>query len=278
MWTIPVPSVSETSSHGITRWTTPCCAGRSSKGPSYSSPTSSSPLTTRSYSPLLAQPPAALAEPVLRVGLDRGSDVRRQRPGRRRPDDQRLVVAPLQREPDVERGMVELTVVLLAGLLVVGERRSAAWAPLRRAMALVQPASLVGRLEEPPDVLDVRVRERVVAVRPVHPHPEPPRLIRDQLRELRHALDAPVGELGQAVLLDVALRVQAERPLDLDLDMEPLAVEAVLVPLVEAAQRLVALEDVLQRPAPGVVDAHRVVGGDRAVDEAPLLAPGVLLA
>src|SRR5437867_101713 len=50
MWTIPVPSSSETSSHGITRWTTPSCAVRSSKGPAYSSPTSSSPMTVRTGS------------------------------------------------------------------------------------------------------------------------------------------------------------------------------------------------------------------------------------
>ena len=89
---------------------------------------------------------------------------------------------------------------------------------------------------------------------------------------------AALGELGEAVLLDLALRVEPERLLDLDLDPEALAVEAVLVALVEAAQRLVALEDVLERPAPGVVHAHRVVRGDRAVDEAEPLAASVLLA
>ena len=64
------------------------------------------------------------------------------------------------------------------------------------------------------------------------------------------ALLAALGELREPVLLDLALRVEPERLLDLDLDPEPLAVEAVLVALVEAAQRLVALEDVLERPAP----------------------------
>jgi hypothetical protein len=45
-----------------------------------------------------------------------------------------------------------------------------------------------------------------------------------------------------------------------------------------AAGGLVALEDVLQRAAPGVVHAHRAVGRDRAVDEAEARAAGVLLA
>jgi thioredoxin 1 len=68
------------------------------------------------------------------------------------------------------------------------------------------------------------------------------------------ALAAAPGELGEPVLLDLALRVEPERLLDLDLDPEALAVEPVLVALLEAAKRLVALEQVLQRPPPGVVD------------------------
>ena len=97
-------------------------------------------------------------------------------------------------------------------------------------------------------------------------------MLGDHLRELGDPLAAARGELGKPVLLDVALRVQTERLLDLDLDPEALAVEAVLVALVEAAQRLVALEDVLQRAAPRVMDAHRVVRRDRAVEEAEPLA------
>src|SRR5581483_8038239 len=127
-------------------------------------------------------------------------------------------------------------------------------------------------------VLDVRVRERVVVVVPVHPHPEPLRLPGDQLRVLGDALAAARGELGEAVLLDVALRVEPQRLLDLDLDPEALAVEAVLVALLAAAEGLVALEDVLQRPPPGVVHGHRVVRRHRAVDEAELRAAAVQLA
>ena len=107
--------------------------------------------------------------------------------------------------------------------------------------------------------------------------PEPLRLLGDHLGELGNALAAAGGELGEPVLLDVALRVQSERLLDLDLDPEALAVEPVLVALLVAAERLVALEDVLQRPAPGVVHAHRVVRGDRAVDEAEARPAAVLL-
>ena len=156
---------------------------------------------------------------------------------------------PHERKADEERRMLELDVVLLAGLLVLRERGPATRAPLRRAVSLVQPAAAVHLLQEAPDVLDVRVAERVVVVVPVHPHPEPRRLLGDHVGEARDALLAALGELGEPVLLDLALRVEAELLLDLDLDPEPLAVEPVLVALVEAAQRLVALEHVLQRPA-----------------------------
>src|SRR5205823_2566912 len=176
-----------------------------------------------------------------------------------------------------QRRMVEV-LVLAREQLVLRDRRAAARAPGRGAVAFVQPAAREDGLEEGPDVSDVRVRERVVVVAPVHPHPEPARLACDDLGVLRDPLLAALGELGQAVLLDLALRVEPERLLDLDFDPEPLAVESVLVALVEAAEGLVALEDVLQRSSPGVVDAHRVVGSDRAVDEAPAWIPAVLLA
>src|ERR671911_595282 len=144
-------------------------------------------------------------------------------------------------------------------------------------MTLVQPAAVVHRLEKAPDVLDVRVGERVVAVRPVHPHSQAARLLGDHVGEMGDALLAALGELRNAVLLDLPFRVQPQRLLDLDLDPEALAVEAVLIALAEAAEGLVALKDVLERPAPRVMDAHRVVGRDRAVDEAPPRPVGVLL-
>ena len=76
------------------------------------------------------------------------------------------------------------------------------------------------------------------------------------LRRRDDDVAALAGELGEPELLDLALRVEPELALDADLDPQTLAVEAVLVALVVAAQRLVALEDVLQRPAPGGVDGR----------------------
>ena len=87
--------------------------------------------------------------------------------------------------------------------------------------------------------------------------------------EGQHALLAQADELRDAVRLDVALRGEAEVALDVDLDPQALAVEAVLVALVLAQHRVEPLVQVLVGAAPRVVDAHRVVGGDRPVEEAP---------
>ena len=74
------------------------------------------------------------------------------------------------------------------------------------------------------------------------------------------------------------LRGEPEVALDVDLDPQPLAVEPVLVALVLAEHRVEALVQVLVRAAPGVVDAHRVVGRDRPVEEAPVRPARVLRA
>ena len=101
--------------------------------------------------------------------MNRRGDVRRQRPGRRRPDDDVLAVAVEERKADEERRVGAILVDARLRQLVLGERRAAARAPLGRAVAHVEPAALVDDLQELPDVLDVRVAEGEVVVAPVHP-------------------------------------------------------------------------------------------------------------
>ncbi len=224
-------------------------------------------------------PLAVVALAVLGLRVHSGGNIGRQRPGCRRPDDERLALAPLEREAHEERRVRSLLVHVGLRELVLRDGRPAPRAPLGRAVSLVERAALLKRLQEPPDVLDVRVAEREVVVAPVHPLAQADRLLRDHARGLGDEVTALACELGEAVLLDLVLRVQAEVALDLDLDPEPLTVEAVLVALVEPAQRFVALEDVLVGPAPQVMDAQAVDGVRRlrAVDEAEALPASVLL-
>jgi hypothetical protein len=226
---------------------------------------------------LHGDPVAGLEQPVLGPGIHRGCNVRRQRPRRRRPDDESLVLVLEEREPDEERRVDAVLVVAVE--LVSGDRRPATRTPLRRAVTEDEPPALVDELQELPDVLDVRVGEREIVAPPVHPLAEADRPLGERARRLHDHVPAAARELREPVLLDLALRVEAELALDADLDPQSLTVEAVLVALVEAAERLVALEDVLQGAPPGRVDAeHHPVRGDRSVDEAEARSIGVLRA
>jgi len=79
---------------------------------------------------------------------------------------------------------------------------------------------------------------------------------------------ALVGEFGQAEFLDFPLAVEAEALFDVDFDPETLAVESVLPAFVFALHGVVTLVKVFVGAAPGVVNAHGVVGGDGTVDKA----------
>src|SRR5207237_8604066 len=102
--------------------------------------------------------------------------------------------------------------------------------------------------------------------RPVTQAPGPLRL---RPGVMQYAGLSPLDELGDAVALDVPLALEAELFLHLDLDPQALAVKPVLVPLPVAEHGVVPAEEVLVGAPPGVVHAHRVVGGDRPVEEGP---------
>ena len=243
--------------------------------------------------PVLYQVQYVIALPDLDVGHVRvhgRRDVCRQGPRCRRPDKQR---APRLGHRSVEDGKahehagVHDLLVALRHDLVLRQAGAAPGTPRHHVRSLVDPAAPVTLLEEVPDRVVILVRHRVVGVVPVHPVPEPDRLARDRVGEPPDPRLAKLHEPVDAVLLDLALRLEAQVLLHLDLDPEPLAVEPVLVPLPVALHRPVAQEEVLVRPAPSVVDAHGVVGGDGPVDEgvpgggavvsAPVLAWDVVL-
>ncbi len=117
---------------------------------------------------------------------------------------------------------------------------------------------------------------QLVGVVPVHPVAESDGLLGLDGRVGQDALLAEAHEVGDAEGLDVLLAREAQLALDVDLDPEALAVEAVLPALVLAEHGVVATEGVLVGPSPGVVDAHRVVGRDGAIDEGPVRAARVL--
>ena len=109
----------------------------------------------------------------------------------------------------------------------------------------------------------------MIRVVPVHPHAETFGLFGDDVREPVHPLFAKLHEVTDSVRFDIQLGLETQLFFDLDFDPQSLAVEAVLEPLFVALHIAESQEQVFITPAPGVVDAHRVVCGDGAVYERP---------
>ena len=207
--------------------------------------------------------------------MHRRGDVADERPGRRGPDGQRDGRAggagqPLgrrRRQPEAHVDRVLGDVLVALGDLVARDRRAAARAVGHDLEALVEQALVPDAAQQPPDRLDVLVGERVVGVVEVDPeadalgHPVP------VLEVGEDALAAEVVELGDAVLLDLLLAVDAEPALDLELDRQAVAVPARLARHAVAAHRLVAREDVLEDARQDVVRARPAVGRRRALVE-----------
>ena len=202
--------------------------------------------------------------------MDRRGHVARERPRRGGPDQEVLPVmaGAGDRQPQGERQVADLVVALRRDLHV-GEPGAAARAPGHHVVALVDEPPLVALLQEGPDRVVVLVAVGEVAVLPVHPHAEPLALLGLKRGEGVNPRLAQLHEAIDPERLDLAFVVEAELLLDLDLDPQPLAVESVLVALPLAEHGVVALVEILVGATPRVVHAHRVIGRDRAVEEAP---------
>lgn len=225
---------------------------------------------------------------VVKLRMDGTEEIGEQRPRRRRPHQQelvsggetdvrirRFVAGRQQRQLGVDRLILDLLVAFADFLL--GDTGAAARTPGHAVEALVDQATLVTLLEERPDGVVVLVRHGEVRVIPVHPVAETDGLVGLHLAEAQHALLAVVDELLETVVLDLFLGRESLLALDFYLDPQSLAVEAVLEALVESTHGVEALVDVFERAPPGVVDAHRVVGGNRAVEERPMRLTAILL-
>src|SRR5439155_4312087 len=145
---------------------------------------------------------------------------------------------------DVDRRIDD--VVIAKGDLVRREGRAAARAVRDHLVALIEKSPIPNLPEAPPDGLDVVVRERHVRVVQIDPEADPLGQPVPVLDIGEHRLAAPLVELGDPIALDLLLRADPERALDLELDREAVAVPARLPRHVVAAHRLVPGEDVLE--------------------------------
>ena len=208
---------------------------------------------------------------VRNLGMDRDGRVRQQRPRRRRPHEQRRVLLVREREAHVDAGIGHRLVS--HGDLVIGQRRAAPRAVGDDFEVLVQQTLVVDLLQRPPDALDVVVRHRLVRVAEVGPVGDPLGEALPVGHVAQDALAAPRVELLDAVGLDVALGLQAELLLDLELDRKAVAVPASAAGNRVAAHRLVARIDVLEDPGEDVVDAGPAVRRRRSFVDHVFIRP-----
>ena len=226
----------------------------------------------------LGQNQGLLADPrfhVGDVGRHGNRDVARKRPGRRRPDQERLAgltpVLAEQRKTHIYGGVLYVPVAKRD--LVRGERRSTTRAVGHDLVALVEQVLLPELGERPPDRLDVVVVQGDVGVVEVDPEADPLGQPVPLLDVLEDRLAAAPVELGDAVFLDLLLGGDPKLLLDLELDRQPVAVPARLARHPVAAHRAVARVDVLEDPREDVVRAGLAVGRRRPLVEAPDLGP-----
>ena len=137
------------------------------------------------------------------VGSDRDRPVAGQRPGRRRPDQERLALGVEQREAHVYGGVLD--VLVAERDLVRGERRAAARAVGDDLVALVEALVVPEPAKAPPDRLDVVVVEGDVGVVEVDPEADPLGQPIPLLDVLEDRLAAAGVEPVDPVLLDLLL-------------------------------------------------------------------------
>jgi hypothetical protein len=139
-------------------------------------------------------------------------------------------------------------------------------------VALVEEVLVGDLLERPPDRVDVRAVERAVRVVEVDPEADALGQRVPVLEEGEDRLAALLVELGDAVVLDLGLVLDAQLLLDGDLHRQAVAVPAALALDQVALHRLVARVDVLEDAGEDVVGPRPAVRGRRALVEDPRLA------
>ena len=85
--------------------------------------------------------------------------------------------------------------------------------------------------------------------------------------EREDAFFTALDESSDAIFLNIEFCFQVKILLYIDLHPESLTVKAILIALLIALHGFKALIKILVRAAPGMMDAHRIVGRDRAIHE-----------
>ncbi len=202
---------------------------------------------------------------VRRIHLHRERDVRGQRPGRRRPGEERRVRLSFHREAHHHRGVIDVLVALSD--LTARERRPALGPPPDHLVVLVEQPLVEERFERPPHALHVALVERHVSFVEVDPEADALRHLLPLVDVREHRLDAAPAERLHPVRVDGVVSADPQRLLDLHLHGQPVRVPARASRHVVAAHRAIAKEHILHHPRQHVPRVRHPVGRRRAFVE-----------
>ena len=112
---------------------------------------------------------------------------------------------------------------------------------------------------------------------PIHPLSQTLGLFGNDTGKLLHALHALCGKFIDAVMDYVRFDFEPQIFFGFDFHPQTLGIESVLILTAFTQHGIIADIHILHRPAPGMVNTHRVVGCDRAVQKAETFAVLVFL-
>ncbi len=193
-------------------------------------------------------------------------DVGRERPWRRRPHEEKFTGAIFYWKFYKHRLVLEISVTAVRQFML-RQRRPAASTPRHHRMPLEQPSALAHLFQKMPNVLVVLLGHGVVGIFPIHPLPQPTRLLSLNACVFQHTIATGAGKFVQSICNDILLRVEPQAFFHLDFHPEALTIKPVLKSLVRSAHRPIALKHVFVRATPAMVHAHGIVGRDRPVDK-----------
>lgn len=170
------------------------------------------------------------------------------------------------------------------GFVVLGTEREIATAPIRIAKSLDElmcPRGfrLASRSRDCDFFIGAQVfgqLAKLIGVVPVHPVTESLRLFGLSSRKPEDSAFTFVDEVVDTEFMDSGFCSESQLLFDFDLYPEPLTVEPVLESLIMSGHRKEPLVRIFVRAAPGVMNSHGVIGGDRTVEKTPTLATSVL--
>ncbi len=184
-------------------------------------------------------------------------DVRRKRPGRRRPGEEVRVLLSLFTEATCDRIALDLFISLCN---FVGSKSGTTAGTVRQDLVtFVDEPAVEELLEQPPDGLDVVVFQRDIGIIHIDEIPHAFRHFAPRFFVRKHRFPALLVKLADAVRFDIFFARHTQLFFHFDLDRQAVRVPARFPANLESLHRLVATHGILERPGHDVVNARHTV-------------------